>query len=530
MIASNFTATSDRKKKLAFTVPIAVVREQLVARKTDKKLTTLDQLQGRTLVVQRSSSFWTTALKLQSQHSGLTLTAAPEYLDPLEILQRVADGDYDLSIADSNLLAAVLSYEDDLRTPFELTGDRPVAWGVRPDSHELRKAANRFLNEAQLTRQRPSAYKEDLPGIHQHKVLRVLTRNNPATFFVWHGHLMGFEYELAHHFAKKQKLRVEMVIPPTRENLYPWLLEGKGDVIAASLTVVPERPIPGIAYSTPYNFVSEIVVTRSNEPDGKLEAIHDLGGRTVAVRRSSAYWNTVERMQASGVDVKLLPVPEELETEEIIAKVAVGEYDLTVADSHILDIELTWRDDIRAAFPLGDPLPHAWAVRAEDAKLLEEINAYLKKEYRGLFYNLAYQKYFKNQRKILKHAKFLASQTGQLSPYDEQIKRYADQYGFDWRLIVAQMFQESRFNPKARSWAGAIGLMQVLPKTAQSLGFKDLSTPEHGIHAGVKYLNWVRIGSNLNYQSRTGCGSRWPGTTSAMDMSRMPEGLLGNWG
>ena len=85
-----------------------------------------------------------------------------------------------------------------------------------------------------------------------------------------------------------------------------------------------------------------------------------------------------------------------------------------------------------------------------------------------------------------------ASQTGELSPYDTLVKKYAKQYGFDWRLMVAQMYQESRFDPEARSWAGALGLMQVLPKTARGFGFDNLHSPEEGIHAGIKYLAWVR--------------------------------------
>ncbi len=505
VIAANFTVTPERKKQIAFSVPVAMVREQLVTRADDHRLRRPADLAGRRIAVRRSSSFWGTAKALQAKHASLKLHAAPEHLDTEQILDRVAGGEFDVTVADNNLMDAVLAYRSDLRPAFDLTPERPAAFGVRPDADALLEALNRFLNEAKLIRRRPPVYREDLPGLRKRGVLRVLTRNNPATYFLWRGELLGFEYELIRKFAGKQGLRVEMVVPPGRDDLIPWLTEGRGDVVAASLTITAEREEQGIRFSRPYHSVSEILVARADENETALAKPADLAGRTVAVRQSSSYWTTLERLKQSGIALTIETVPEELETEEIITKVAAGDYDLTVADSHILDIELTWRDDIRAAFPLGDPVSHGWAVREGETQLLAAITSFLKKEYRGLFYNITYKKYFKNARKIRRHVEFRASRTGELSPYDDLVRRYADRYGFDWRLVVAQMYQESRFDPDARSWAGAVGLMQVLPRTAKAMGFEDVSEPEKGIHAGVKYLDWVRkrFGTELPVEDRT---------------------------
>jgi len=492
LIAANFTVTPERKTQIGFSVPVTIVREQLVTRQSDATLSKPADLKGRTIVVLRSSSFWDTALGLKKKYPGIQVQKAPAHLDLEQILDGVAHGDFDVTVADSNLMRAVLTYRSDLKPVFDLTEDRPVAWGVRPDSPALLAALNTFLTKMKLAHARPSVSQEDLPSIKEHGVLRVLTRNNPATYFLWRGELLGFEYELARHFAKKHKLRVEMVVPPSREDLIPWLLEGKGDVIAASMTISSEREAQGVAFSRPYFKASEIVVTRADEPDDRLKGPKDLAGRTFVVRRSSSYWHTLEALKGQGIALTLEAAPEDLETEEIIAKVATGEYDLTVADSHLLDIELTWREDIRAAFPVSDPKSHGWAVRVSNPELRDAINQYLKKEYRGLFYNITVKKYFKNPHTIRTHIEFRASRTGELSPYDGLVQKYAEQFGFDWRLVVAQMYQESRFNPDARSWAGAVGLMQVLPRTAKSIGFHDVRTPDDGIHAGVKYLDWVR--------------------------------------
>ncbi len=492
LIAANFTVTPTRKEHIKFSVPITTTKEQIVTRHDDTQLKKLADLNGRTIFVHRSLTFWETASSLQQQYPKLQLQEAPEHLDIEGMLDGVAQHTFDLTLADSNLVKAVRSYRSDLRPALTVTDDQSIAWGVRPQASDLLAALNTFLNKVNLTQHQPSESREDLPGIQKRGILRVLTRNNPATYFLWRGELMGFEYELARHFADQHKLRVEIVVPPTREELIPWLLEGKGDVIAASLTINEQRQQQGVEFSRPYLTASEIVVTRAKESEKDLASIEDLEGRTVVIRRSSAYWNTLKQFQDQGIGVKIQAAPEDLETEELIAKVAEGEYDLTIADSHILDIELTWREDIRAAFPLGDPQPLGWAVRPSNSKLLHTLNQYMKKEYRGLFYNMTLKKYFKDARNIRQHVDTRTTQTGKLSPYDKIVQPHAKHYGFDWRLIVAQMYQESRFNPKARSWAGAVGLMQVLPRTARSLGFQEVTTPEKGIHAGVQYLNWVR--------------------------------------
>ena len=174
------------------------------------------------------------------------------------------------------------------------------------------------------------------------------------------------------------------------------LVSGKGDMIAAFMTETAEREAQGIIFSRLNHLASEMIVTRPD--DTSLNKAEDLVGRSIIVRRSSAYWLTLENLQSQGVHFKLKEAPETMETEEIIAKVAKGEYDLTLADKHILDIELTWRDDIKAAFPLGEPRKAAWAVREKNTRLLAAINQFIKKEYKGLFYNITYKKYFKNAR------------------------------------------------------------------------------------------------------------------------------------
>jgi membrane-bound lytic murein transglycosylase F len=282
---------------------------------------------------------------------------------------------------------------------------------------------------------------------------------------------------------------MDVIVPRRGENLLTMLVEGQGDLVAAALTPTDQRNSWGVEYSQPYNFVSQVVVKPVGE--GGLKKPSDLAYRTVYVPHSSAYWNTLSRLRTSGVPVIVQAAPEHLEAEELIGLVGHGVYPLTVTDSHILDLELTWRDDVTAAFPLGDPVPLSWAVRWSNPELLEAVNEFIEEEYRGLTYNVLHSKYFEDPKKIRRHVRY-RSNTDELSPYDRMIKRYADEHDFDWRMIVAQMHQESGFDPRARSFAGAVGLLQVLPRTARDLGLTDLLDPETNIEAGLRYLAWVR--------------------------------------
>lgn len=489
VIVANLTVTAERQKSVRFTSPVAVVHEQVVTRTDDQKLKGVADLAGRRVAVRRSASYWKTLQDLRKKYPKIELETVPEEVDTETILNRVADGQYDVTIADSNLVEAVQTYRTDLHIAFDLRRNRLIAWAVRPDAKQLRTALDRFLSNAAVAAPRPAVYHEDLPALKsKRKVLRVLTRNSPATYFIWRGQLMGFEYDLIEDFAKQHDLRIEMIVPPNWGDLIPWLKQGRGDVIAASMTILPERQKQGVAFSQPYNYVSEMLVARKKD---KVASLDDLTARTIVASPSSSYWQTLTRLRKQ-IAFVLQPAPESMATSEIIAKVAAGEYDLTVADSNLVDLELTWRNDIKAPFALGERVAIGWAVARHTPKLLEAINNYFEKTYRGTFYNLTYQKYFKNTRAVRGHVKFRAAKTGQLSPYDDAVRRFSKRYGFDWRLITAQMYQESRFNPNARSWAGARGLMQVMPRTARELGFANISNPAAGIHAGVKYLSWLR--------------------------------------
>jgi membrane-bound lytic murein transglycosylase F len=339
--------------------------------------------------------------------------------------------------------------------------------------------------------------------VKKHRVLRVLTRNNAVSYFLLRAEAAGFDHDLVKRFADGQDVRLQMVVPPSHADLVPWLLQGKGDVIAASYTVTPERG-KHVAFSVPYLEIQEQLVQRASEP--LLKSVDDLRGRRIRVRPGSSYLSTLERLRAKGAHLTIELAPPDEETEQLIAGVAAGEVDLTVADTHIYQAERVWRTDIVAAFPLEpeERKQLAFAVRPADRELKAALDRFVRQAYKGLEYNMAWRRYFEDGR-IASEVRAQDAGTLQgLSSWDPLFRKYADQYGFDWRLLAAQAYQESRFDPQARSLAGAVGLFQVLPRTAKEMGFVRLEDPEEGAHAGIKHLARMadRLETTLPVQQR----------------------------
>ncbi len=495
VISANLTITRDRKNKIAFTAPLLFTHEFLLMGKNSNDLKNAQQLNQREVAVQKGKSHLKTAQGLKKAYPNLSIRYIPADLSSEEIYDRLANGEYDLAIQDGNLLRSTLKYRDDVKISLQASGKRNIAWAVAPTNTELLKNLNTFLVQKKISKSAASVTAAKISqwkNIQQKNTIRFVMRNNLSSYYIWRGELLGFNYELAKQFAKEHNLRYEIVVAPDNAAMMDYLNQDKADIALGYLTPTEQRRQQGIDFSRPYHYASELLIGQSDE-DPVLN-ISDLAGRTIHARRSSSYWQTAQELQKKVSDLSLKAVPETQETETIIENIANGDYDLTIADNHIVDMELTFRDDIQSFMSLGEPKPQSWAIKKGHQQLINKSNTFIKSHYRGLFYNVIYNKYFKNARRLDKHYNDYSEQknTGTLSPYDKTVKKYAKKYQFDWRLMIAQMHQESRFNPKAKSMAGAKGLFQVMPKTAEELGIKDVTDPKSGIRAGIRYMDWVR--------------------------------------
>ncbi|NRA43036.1 MAG: transporter substrate-binding domain-containing protein [Pseudomonadales bacterium] len=492
LIAANMTITEARKALVNFTVPFEETVEFLAQSAAAKPINYGSQLDGKRLGVLAGTAYEETAKGLQQAYPGLEIISIAATTSHETIYDQLVKGDFDAVIEDKNTLNASLQYRDDIQRTLQASGKRKLAWAVAPERETLLKQLNQFLRRERLTIHDVKNYQHLWQRIQQEKTVRIAMRNNFASYYIWRGELLGFNYELAKKFAKDHKLRLEIIVAKSSDDLFQLVLNGDADIALDYLTPSKAREDLGIAFSEPYHYAQELIISR--KPDSVIDSVDDLQGRSIALRMNSAYWQTAIALQQSEPGIRMLAVDETLETEAIIQAVANDQFDLTIADQHIAALEMMHRDDIQAQLSLGQAKGQSWAVKRDETELLQQVNAFIKKHYRGLFYNVKYNQYFKNQSRIAKHQQdYNTLQTsGELSPFDATVKKYAQQYDFDWRLLIAQMHQESKFISHAKSNAGATGLFQLMPRTAKQLGIQDLQDPESNIKAGVMYMDWVR--------------------------------------
>ncbi|MGD8478142.1 MAG: lytic transglycosylase F, partial [Burkholderiales bacterium] len=345
----------------------------------------------------------------------------------------------------------------------------------------------------------------DLDGMIERRVIRVLLSPNRTAYFLDGAVQRGVTYDMMVQFEKfinqrlkrrKQKIYV-VILPVSRDLLMPALLSGLGDLVAANLTITDER-LKQVSFSKPFlSNVSELVVTGPEAP--QISSLDDLSDEEVWVRTTSSFHESLVRLNKKlGAEGKkpviIRAADEHLETEDLLEMVNAGIIAITIADSHLAhfweqvfeDIEV--HDDL--AVRTGGQI--AWMFRKNSPELAEMVNAFAAKFKQGtLMGNMLFKKYLKSTEWVHN-----AAGKRDLKRFDATVdyfKKYADEYDFDYLMMVAQGYQESRLNQNVRSSAGAVGIMQLLPSTAAdpAIGIKNIQKAEPNVHAGIKYMRFI---------------------------------------
>jgi membrane-bound lytic murein transglycosylase MltF len=369
----------------------------------------------------------------------------------------------------------------------------PQAAGAQVDS------VRRWLGLEHVT----GAFTGDLDGMVERRSVRILVVPSRTFYFIDKGTQRGFSYDLGQAFGKelnqklgRRLLQVEIVYVPVRpDELLPALMNGKGDIAAANLTITPERQ-QWVDFSAPlWTGVSEIVVTGPGS--SAVRSVDDLSGQEVFVRLSSSYfqslWHLNEDFGRRGLPpLRVKPAPEGLEDEDILEMVSAGLVPLAVVDSHKAEFwaqilpELVLHQDV--AVRSGGEI--AWAFRKGSPELAEALAEFAKKHGKGTaFGNQKFKEYLRNT-KYVKNAT-TQEEYAKLLRTIHFFQKYASQYDFDWLMLAAQGYQESRLDQNVKSRVGAVGVMQVMPATGKEMKVGDVRQTEENIHAGTKYLRTV---------------------------------------
>jgi len=348
-------------------------------------------------------------------------------------------------------------------------------------------------------------WKDDFEGMRDRRLVRILVVYSKTFYFIDKGVQRGSTYEAGMQFEKvlnaanKDRARPIRVVfvPTSRDELLPALVAGRGDIAAGNLTITPERR-ELVDFSTPIaSDVNEILVTASG---ARAPATAEgLSGATVHVRRSSSYYSSLvslnERLKAQRKPaVRIVLADENLEDEDILEMVNAGLIPATVVDNHIT---VFWKQifdgiDLHPEVKLREGGEIAWAIRKESPRFKQVVDAFVAKNRKGTATgNDILNRYLKST-KWVKNATTEADMR-RFREMTQLFKKYANQYGFEWLLVMAQAYQESGLDQTTRSPVGAIGVMQVMPATAtdRNVNIPNIHETEPNIHAGVKYLRFL---------------------------------------
>ena len=345
----------------------------------------------------------------------------------------------------------------------------------------------------------------DLNAMIKERLIRVLVIPSKIMYWVDKGKKSGIFYELVREFEKNinknyphklKHLKTHVAfVPVSRDDLIPALIEGRGDIIVADIAITP-KPQKVIDFSDPfYHNINEIVITGPSSPT--INSIEDLSGKEVFVRSSSNYWEYLEEHNTEfakkGIlPIKLKPVPEQLEDEDLIEMVNAGLIGIIVVDNYKAKLWSLVLPNIvlHTEIPIKTDLTFGWMIRKNSPLLMKEINTFAKTHKEGtLFGNILLNRYVDNV-KFVKHA----TSEKELKKFEKVVKffqTYADKYDLNYLLMIAQGYQESRLDQNAKSHVGAIGIMQLMPATGKEMKVGNIKKIEQNIHAGIKYHHWL---------------------------------------
>lgn len=346
----------------------------------------------------------------------------------------------------------------------------------------------------------PESFERDLAAIKRHGTLRVITNYSATSYFLYRGQPMGFEYELLQRFADHLDVDLEIEVAQDIDSLTHKLLAGEVDLVAFGLAITQERK-QEVAFTDYLYLTHQVLVQRKPQGWRKMswgrvqkdlitDAI-ELIDDTVSVRINSSYFKRLKHLSEEiGGEIYIDTLPGNLSTDRIIKMVVDGEIDYTVADNNIAQINASYYPSLNVEVPVSFSQRIAWATRYDSPELLTALNNWIAEMKDDVDYYVIYNKYFKNRRNFRKRIEsdFYSLSHNAISPFDELIRENAERIGWDWRLLAALVYQESRFETGASSWAEAKGLMQIMPETAEELNIEDPMNAAQNLLGGTTYL------------------------------------------
>jgi membrane-bound lytic murein transglycosylase F len=325
----------------------------------------------------------------------------------------------------------------------------------------------------------------DKEGIQARGTLRVAVDNNSSSYYIYRGRRMGYEYELLLDLGKRIGVQVEFIVVADIDEAFSQLADGRVDLIAMNLQQNTDTKRV-VSFTEPIGLMSTVLVGRE-----RLLSWDSLGKDTVVVRKGAVYTKQLEQLKDSlNLGFSILEVPDH--EEILLDRVAEMEVKWTVAEKTVAQTNSTYYDDLQLGLDVSKEGPVTWAIRSTSTDLLQLVNTWLV-DNKEVFIYRTYAKYFLNSKNQYDRSTSEYSSLGgnQISVFDELIQENAKSLGWDWRLLAALVYKESRFDTSALSYAGAQGLLQLMPVTLERFGVTNPNDPAESLGGGVRYLQYL---------------------------------------
>lgn len=338
----------------------------------------------------------------------------------------------------------------------------------------------------------------DFDHIKQRGSIRIVTSYNVGSYFLHGGMDRGFEYDFFAGFARKHSLSPEVVVLQPGEDPIEVVNRGDADIIADNFINTPGRS-ERVYFSEPYRLIDKHLILSDRLRD--IDTLRDIGNIPITIRQNSAQHEALLALSKIGYTFNINLVPAIVDEEAILLGVAQGEYYATIADNQLYDAKKTYMTGLKLGPVISPNMYVSWGVRSNASRLQHEVDKYIYGNFKhntndndiwkSGFLTILENRYFNNELQISQYRRDIHDLLyyGQMSPYDDLIRPAADAVNVDWKLALAVIAQESSFRPDAVSFAGAVGLMQIIPRFSLVSDQDKLMDPKTNIQEGMRYLN-----------------------------------------
>ncbi len=344
-------------------------------------------------------------------------------------------------------------------------------------------------SRTQSTPVTPVTAVKDLPQIKAEGELVVLTMYSSTSYFIYRGESMGFQYELADQFARSLGVKLRVEVAHSTHEMVTRLLAGEADLIAYPLPVTKELK-DSLLYCGEEIITHQVIVQAPSARHPVLTDVTQLIGKDIYVKPGKHYDRLVNLNNELGGGIKIHPVTNDsISAEDLITRVSKREIAYTVCDNDVALLNKTYYPNLNTSLSVSFDQRSSWAVRKEAVELAEAANAWYTANNTSPAYTASMKRYFEIS-KSTPVTPILSIADGKISYFDPLFRKYSGEISWDWRLLASLAYTESNFDSTAVSWAGAKGLMQLMPRTAKAMGVPDGKEhfAEESIKAAVKYL------------------------------------------